>query len=193
MFSHGFHQQHRLVARLMLVALLPLFVVPWSQAHQARCPSIVPVCEMTCCEDMPLDNGTHHSGCPCQDSDNGCGCACCPHLTPAQPPVVTAAPFSRLLNIGRISPLTQRGPARTEQPPLPPPKWKPHLHHVGSPPTSVQTNHSNLQIYENIVPVSCPLPDLHRSLRSHPIQHGRQVQLLPCRCLLHRWRLLRYG
>lgn len=182
-----------MLARLMLVMLLPLFVMPWGQAHEARCSSIVPACEMTCCEDMPAEDNAPHSGCPCQHSDKGCACACCPHVSPTLPPLIAAAPLSGLLKLGCVSPLPQRWPSRTDQPPLPPPKWTTHLHHVGPLPTSVQTNHSNLAIYENTVPISCPHPDPYRSLRSQPIQHGRQVQLLPCRCLLHRGRLLRHG
>ncbi len=182
-----------MITWIMLVVLLPLFAVPWSQAHQGKCSPRMAACEMTCCKDMSAGNTTHHSECPCQDTDQGCDCACCLHIASTMPPVVTSAPQTCPLNAQCIRPLSQRAPTRTERPPLPPPKQQPHFHLVGSPPTSVHSNHSNLLIYENIVPVSCLHPVTHRSLCSHPIQRGLQVQLLPYRCVLHRWRLLRHG
>ena len=188
MFSIAIHyrQQRRMITWIMLVVLLPLFAEPWSQAHQGKCSPRMPACEMTCCKDMSPDSNTHHSECPCQDTDQECDCACCLHIASTMPPVVMSAPQTCPLNAQSIRPMSQRAPSRTERPPLPPPKQPHHFHPVGTLPTSVQTNHSNLLIYENIVSVSCPHPDPLRSLRSHSIQHGRQVQLLPCRCVLHR-------
>lgn len=182
-----------MITGIMFVVLLPLFAVPWSQAHQGKCSPRMPACEITCCKDMSADNASHHSECPCQDSDQGCDCACCLHIASTMPPVVTNAPQTCPLTVQGIRRWSQRAPSRTEQPALPPPKPPHHFHPVGTTPASVNSNHSNLLIYENLVSVSGLHPDPHGSLRSHPIQHGRQVQLLPGRCLLHRWRLLRHG
>lgn len=195
MYSNSFHhrQQRRMITSIMLAVLVPLFGVPWSQANQGKCSPRMPACEMTCCKDMSADNNTHHSECPCQDSDQGCDCACCLHIAPTMPPAVMSAPQTCPRNAQGIRPLPQRAPSRTERPPLPPPKPPHHFHRVGTSPTSVSSNPSNLLIYENIVSVFCPHSDPHGTIRSQPIQHGRQVQLLPCRCLLHRWRLLRHG
>lgn len=181
-----------MITWIMLVVLLPLFGEQWGQAHLGKCSPRLPACEMTCCKDMSVENTTHDSGCPCQDSDQGCDCSCCLHITSTMPPVVVA-PQSCPLSAQGIRSLSQRAPSRTERPPLPPPRSPRHSHPVGTPPTSVSSNHSNLLLYENTVSVSCPHPDPHRSLCSQPIQHRRQVRLLPCRCLLHRWRLLRHG
>jgi hypothetical protein len=171
MFSLGLHplQQRRRISWILLVVLLPLFVVPWSQAHQGKCSPRLPACEMTCCKDMSPDNTTHHSECPCQDTDQGCACACCLHVASTMPPVVMSAPQTCPLNPQDTRPLSQRAPSRTERPPLPPPKPPHHRHPVGTLPMSIQSNHSNLLIYENIVSVSCPYPDHYGSLCSHPI------------------------
>ncbi len=171
MFTIAIHQrkQRRVITWIMLVVLLPLFVVPWSQAHQGKCSPRMPACEMTCCKDMSSDNTTHHSGCPCQDSDQGCDCSCCLHVTSTMPPLVTSAPQTCPVKTQGIRPLSQRAPSRIERPPLPPPKPPHHFHRVGTLPTSVQIKHSNLLIYENIVSVSCSHPDPHGSLRSQSI------------------------
>ena len=59
-----------MITWIMLVVLLPLIGVPWSQAHQGQCSPRKPACEMTCCKDMSADNNTtHHSECPCQDTE----------------------------------------------------------------------------------------------------------------------------
>ncbi len=195
MFSLGLHphQQRSRIAWILLVVLLPLFIVPWSQAHQGKCSPRMPACEMTCCKGMLLDNAAHHSECPCQDSDQGCDCSCCLHVSSSMPPVVMWAPQTCPLDAEGARPSSQRGLSRTEQPPLPPPKPPANFHLVGSPLTSILSKHSILLIYENIVPVSCSHSDPHRSVCSHPIQHGREVQLLPSCCLLHWWCLLRHG
>jgi hypothetical protein len=182
-----------MIAWIMLVVLLPLFAVPWSQAHQGQCSPRMPACEMTCCKDMSSDNTTHHSECPCQDTDQGCDCACCLHIASTMPPVVMSAPQTCPHNAQCIRPLSQRAPSRTERPPLPPPKTPASLSPRRHAADFSSIKPFKLTYHEKTVSILSPHPDPHGSVCSHPIQHGRQVQLLPCRCLLHRWRLLRHG
>ncbi len=157
MLSIGIHNRRlRLViAWITLAALLSLFAFPWSHALGGNCSPMVPACELMCCQDISADSsGSHLPECPCDDTDQECDCACCVYAALSLPHQATASPPIPL-RIACIRCTSQRAPSRMEPPPLPPPKQTHHSHHFGVSSTSVQsiqTNHSNLPIYENTVP-----------------------------------------
>jgi len=185
MFSVGLHKRKLriVIAWITLAALLSLFALPWSHALGGNCSPMLPACELMCCQGMSADGSSSHlPQCPCDDDETGCDCACCVHVSSSLPPAVTSTAPPYPLRVSSIRCASQRAPSRTERPPLPPPKQIHHAHHFGVPPTSVQsiqTNHSNLLIYENTVP--------------HPRGHRRPHQPASCRFqqdLLHQGSLL---
>lgn len=181
-----------MIAWIVLVALLPLSGLPWSHALAGNCSPLLPACELMCCQDNSSDSHSGHApGCPCDDNGPGCDCACCLHISSTIPPAAMSAPQIGPLNEQGIRSWSQRAPSRTERPPLPPPKPPHHFHHVGAPPASVQSNHSNLHIYENTVSDPRGHCRLHHpaSLRvQHELLHPDG--LLRVLLLLSHWQLL---
>lgn len=173
------HRHQRLLGWLTLVVILPLFVVPWSHAHQGKCSPRSPGCEMTCCKDMSAGHA-HDSQCPCQDAGKGCDCSCCLHVAPSLPPLVCGAPTPLCMETKGKHPPPQRAASRTERPALPPPKEPRCPSHLGISPTPVQTNSTSLSFYENTVHDHHGHSGLHHttSLRVQPYLLRYQSGLL---------------
>jgi len=184
MLSIGIHNRRlRLViAWITLAALLSLFTLPWSHALGGECSPMVPACELMCCQDISADSsGSHLPECPCDDTDQGCDCACCVYVALSLAHQATASPPSPL-RAACIRCTSPRAPSRTERPHLPPPKPPHHFYSVGNPPTSVRSNQTiqiNSHNYENTV----PHPRGHRRLHQ-PASRRVQQELLRSGTLL---------
>ena len=137
--------------------------------------------ELTCCSSVVTchDQNEPAAPCPCRKDCPACPCIACPCLLQCVQPAVLAALRPAEAAFSPAFDFSSSTLRRNEKPPLPPPKQPHHFHPVGSPPTSVQTKHSNLHIYENTIPDSRGYRRLHYSA-SLRAQHEllRQGRLL---------------